>query len=48
MSEPTPLPEWIVTEVGNLYLQNAALRRALEEAQRQPEPSPPADTDVSS
>ena len=43
MTEPVALPEWIATEVGNLYLQNAALRRALEEAQRQPEQTPPCD-----
>lgn len=27
--EPTPLPEWIATEVGNLYLQNIAQARRI-------------------
>ncbi len=44
MAEPIALPEWIATEVGNLYLQNVALRRALEEAQQsRPEPPEPAE-----
>lgn len=29
MSEPVPLPEWIATEVGNLYLQNIAQARRI-------------------
>lgn len=36
----TELPEWIATTVGRLYLENEAMRRALEEAQRQPAAAP--------